>query len=132
MRVLLDSNVWLAILTTDGFCRRLWKKIRRHHPIFTSQELLEEIESKLQLKFGFSIRHSRLLMLFVEHHTVQIEVVSKITACRDAADNKILAAAIDGKCSCLVTGDKDLLVLKNFRGIAIVTPREHFELLEKS
>jgi predicted nucleic acid-binding protein len=29
VRVILDSNVWLATLTTNGFCRRLWKKARR-------------------------------------------------------------------------------------------------------
>ncbi|WP_246604676.1 hypothetical protein [Chloracidobacterium aggregatum] len=35
--------------------------------------------------------------------------------------------AVNGKATCVVSGDKDLLVLHPFRGIAIVTPRQFME-----
>ena len=41
--------------------------------------------------------------------------------CRDAEDRHVLAAAKAGKCSFIVTGDKDLLSLKKSAGIRIVT-----------
>jgi putative PIN family toxin of toxin-antitoxin system len=131
VRAILDSNVWLAILTTNGSCRRLWKEIRRDWVICASQKILEEIEGKLRLKFGFSPRHARLMTLFVERQTIAIKIVSSVHVCRDADDDFILAAAIDGHCSHLVTGDSDLLTLKKFEGVCIVAPREFMEFIAR-
>ena len=44
--------------------------------------------------------------------------------CRDPDDDNILAAAISGKCDCIITGDKDLLVLKQHLGVDIFNPRD--------
>jgi len=41
----------------------------------------------------------------------------------------VLATALAGKADVIVTGDDDLLVLKRFRGIPIVSPRQFLELL---
>jgi len=43
-----------------------------------------------------------------------------ITDCRDPKDNKFLEVAISANASCLITGDKDLLILHPFRGIPIL------------
>jgi predicted nucleic acid-binding protein len=43
---------------------------------------------------------------------------------RDPDDDNILATAVAGSCDCIITGDKDLLVLKQFEGIKILSPRE--------
>jgi putative PIN family toxin of toxin-antitoxin system len=49
----------------------------------------------------------------------------KITGiCRDVDDDNVLACALAAKADYLVTGDADLLVLKNFRGIKIISPRD--------
>jgi putative PIN family toxin of toxin-antitoxin system len=129
VRVLLDSNVWLAILTTDGFCRRVWRAARRTSKFVASQDILDEIAEKLDAKFGFSSRHACLMTLFVERQTEAARVASTISICRDADDNRILAAALDSGCSHLVTGDSDLLVLKQFEGVRIVTPRGFLEII---
>ena len=84
-----------------------------------------ELEDKLRLKFGFSARHARLLTHFVRRQSTLVEPAMPLpTVCRDGADNGILAAALAGRCELLVTGDHDLLVLKEFQGMRIVTPAE--------
>ena len=55
-----------------------------------------------------------------------IELIAPI--CRNSDDDLILACARDTIADYVVTGDEDLLVLKNYEGISIVTPRE-FEKL---
>lgn len=127
MRVLLDSNVWLAILTTDGFCRRVWRHARRACQFYGSEDIVSEIEEKLRAKFGFSRRHTHLMTLFVARQMELVEVTSVVTVCTDLDDDRILAAALDADCSLLVTGDADLLALKKFQGIDIVTPRQFSE-----
>lgn len=49
-----------------------------------------------------------------------IETLETITDCRDPKDNKFLELAVSADASCIITGDKDLLVLHPFRGIPIV------------
>lgn len=50
--------------------------------------------------------------------------------CRDKDDDNILALAVSGKANCIITGDKDLLVLKKHEGISILKPA-HFWEFEK-
>jgi len=66
-----------------------------------------------------------LLAAFVRRQTVTVTIPRPPPrVCRDPDDDFILAAALKAGCSHLVTGDKDLLALKQFEGCAIVTPRE--------
>ena len=46
----------------------------------------------------------------------------------DADDDKYLAAAAEGRATLIVTGDPDLLTIKDFQGIRIVTPRAFLDL----
>jgi putative PIN family toxin of toxin-antitoxin system len=48
---------------------------------------------------------------------------------RDPKDIMILACAVGGEADCIVTGDKDLLVLKTYEGIPIWTIPEFLEQL---
>jgi putative PIN family toxin of toxin-antitoxin system len=47
----------------------------------------------------------------------------------DADDDKYFAAAAEGRATLIVTGDPDLLTVKEFQGIRIVTPRVFLDLL---
>lgn len=128
MRILLDSNVWLAILTTDGQCRRMWRAVRAQSQVHASPDILGEIEEKLRGKLGFTSRHARLLTRFVRKPTLAVEANEPLPdVCRGPDDNRILAAALAVRCAYLVTGDKDLLALRQFTDVFIVTPREFSE-----
>lgn len=48
--------------------------------------------------------------------------------CRDADDDNIIACAVAAKADYLVTGDSDLLEIKDYQGVRIITPRD-FEAL---
>jgi len=43
-----------------------------------------------------------------------------ITECRDPKDNKYLELAVSANASCIISGDKDLLILNPFRNIPIL------------
>ncbi|MEO6971547.1 MAG: putative toxin-antitoxin system toxin component, PIN family [Chthoniobacterales bacterium] len=47
--------------------------------------------------------------------------------CRDKDDDVVLATAVAGRATIIVSGD-DLLVWKKFRGIRILSPRQFLEL----
>jgi uncharacterized protein len=48
---------------------------------------------------------------------------------KDPDDDKYIAAAIEGRAGFVVAGDSDLLDLKQYDGIRIVTPRAFLDLL---
>lgn len=50
---------------------------------------------------------------------------------RDPKDRMVVMAAVEGRADCIVTGDKDLIVIGDFPGVAIVTPRAFLELLPR-
>lgn len=58
-----------------------------------------------------------------------IEPTEKITLCRDPKDDKSLELAVAANADCIVTGDKDLLVLNPFRGIKIISPGDFLILV---
>lgn len=86
-----------------------------------------KFDSRLRLKRvskGYLLREYSILATIVEPTEV-IEGVS-----RDPDDDEILSCAISAACESIVTGDLDLLVLKEFRGIKIVRTRELLEELK--
>jgi putative PIN family toxin of toxin-antitoxin system len=52
----------------------------------------------------------------------RVPITYSIRACRDPEDDKFLELAVNGNAALIVTGDKDLLALDPFQGIAIITP----------
>jgi hypothetical protein len=49
---------------------------------------------------------------------------------RDPKDDPVAACAKEGGAEYLVSGDQDLLVLGDWEGIQVVTPRRLLEILE--
>ena len=64
----------------------------------------------------------------IEKEALFIESVVKISECRDPKDNKFLELAVAGNADCIVTGDKDLLVLNPYCGTKIISPANFFIL----
>ena len=96
-----------------------------------SQDILEEVSDKLLNKIKVQPKTVKDILLFLrktammEHPaTIQPEI------CRDPDDLKILGLAVGGHADCLVSGDKDLLVIGRVQGIPILTPREFYTRLQ--
>ena len=51
---------------------------------------------------------------------------------RDPKDDSIVACAKEGEADYIVSGDQDLLVLGEYEGIQVVTPRQFVEILSSS
>jgi putative PIN family toxin of toxin-antitoxin system len=51
----------------------------------------------------------------------------RVSVFRDEPDNRILECADFGKADVIVTGDKEMLRQKEFKGIKIVSLREYLE-----
>ena len=124
MRILLDTNVLIAALIARGVCHQLLEHCVRNHELVTSEFILNELREKLVEKFNYSAQVAdEVIELLRSRMEVAPATVLDAPVCRDPDDDNVLAAALAGDCAAIVTGDNDLLVLKEFRQIEIITPR---------
>jgi len=133
MKVTLDTNVLIAAFITHGVCNELLEYCALNHEIFLSGFILGELEEKLTGKFGFSKRETNNVIRILKSRCTIVrttELPSPIS--RDPDDDNIIATAIAGLCDCIITGDKDLLVLNQVSGIQIIPPNRFWVFESKS
>jgi putative PIN family toxin of toxin-antitoxin system len=133
VRAVFDTNVLVSAFAAEGLCVRLLIRAnRREFDLFISPAIRKEFESALKGKVGLSPEEIREALLLLGEAAKTCDPAKRniriIGVCRDEADHAVLEAALAGRAEFIVTGDKDLLDLKEFRKIRIVTPRE-FELM---
>jgi len=131
MKAVFDTNVLLAAFITEGICSKILVRGRkRQFHLILCPVILREFERVLIKKFSITRNEARSILQIVSEamHSVVSPSQSVQGLCRDPDDDSILACALEAGADYLVTGDVDLLELKIFKGIRIVTPRE-FELL---
>ena len=131
MRVVLDTNVFIAAVVADGLCRDLVRIRVLPHKLLTSPPLLRELRTTLRNKFAVDPTELPLLSQLNEEAEIVAPAQFSGRVCRDKSDDVVLATAVTGKADLIVTGDDDLLVLKEFRGIRILSPRGFLELLDR-
>jgi uncharacterized protein len=103
----------------------------RSFTLIASDALLDELDEKLRIKFGVSIADADFLRRRLEDVAQVVrprETLNAITD--DPDDNRVLECAIAGSANLIVGGDRHLLKLSSFEGIAIVTPRQFMDSLD--
>jgi putative PIN family toxin of toxin-antitoxin system len=130
-RFVFDTNVVIsALLLRHSVARQAFDRATQTGELLISRVTVGELNDVLRRK-GFERyiteeERMEFLSAFVRDG-ILVEIVERVVACRDPKDDKFLELAVNGKATCIVSGDEDLLVLHPFRGIAIVTPRQFLE-----
>ncbi len=131
MRIVVDTNVIASAVYFGGKPYDLLKLIMEEKvSAIASKEIVDEYEeilARLQHKFP-KLSKSIPFQEIVGKLTV-IKVSSDIRICRDSEDDKFISCAVDGRCIYIVSGDNDLLSLKDYDGIEIITVAQFFERL---
>ena len=131
MKCVLDTNILVSAFLWQGIPARLIQHASRNEiQLFTSHALLDELAEVLHRKklakavenTGLSadqlLSHYRRLAYRVTTH----QLTRRIS--RDPDDDQVLACALAAKAALIVSGDRDLLTLKSFQQIPIVTAAE--------
>jgi putative PIN family toxin of toxin-antitoxin system len=130
MKIVLDANVVIAAFASRGLCESIMEVCLSEHDIMLSDDLLDEILRNLRSKIKIpQDLVDDIGILLREHSNISIPVPLPSDECRDPDDIKVLGLAVASKADYIVTGDKDLLVLKSFQGIPILNPRSFSDIL---
>lgn len=132
LKAVADTNILVSATIAKGNQYQLLKRAKLgRFQLVLSPQIIAELKGVIsRVKFGFSNEQ-------VEAVVKQIISISEIVITKtmvnaiknDPPDNRIIEAAVDGKTDYIVSGDKDLLRLKKFKGIKIVTTRKFLEKL---
>ncbi|MBI4588805.1 MAG: putative toxin-antitoxin system toxin component, PIN family [Candidatus Rokubacteria bacterium] len=136
MRVVLDTNVIISATLIRGGNEdqilRAWQ--RGAFDLVFSLPILQELgralfyEKLRKARWMTEEEISKLLQALAQG-SVLVPGRVKVKASRDPDDDKFLAAAIEAEARFVVTGDQDLLDLKNYRGVRIVRPLPFLKII---
>lgn len=128
---MLDTNVLLAGFGTHGLCEALLLLCFREHQVVLSQHILDELAQHYRSKFKATRRDVDDILATLRLH-VELVVPAPVPrhAFTDADDLPVLGTAVAGNADCIVTGDKQLVTLRAYQGIAILSPRAFYDRLQ--
>ena len=100
--------------------------------VYYTSDILGEYSKVLSYpKFKLPLDVVADILVFVTEFGKRIKLKTKVDIIKeDPFDNIFLECAIDGGCQVVITGDKHLLGLKEYRNIKIVTPRQFFSIFK--
>ena len=128
MTIVIDSGIWISALNFGGIPRTALEKAFLLGRIAICNGMIAEIADTLNAKMEWEPqRISTSLRIYLED-AVHIQITGKIAGvCRDPNDDMVIECAVEAGATVIVTGDKDLLSLRKYRGIRMLTAREFVE-----
>lgn len=131
VRVILDTNILISAIGFGGIPRKVFLlTIEEKIKGVTSQILLVELVEVINKKFPKLIPNLPNIEASINESFLIVQPKQSINIVRDKDDNRVLEAAVEGKCDFIVTGDQDLLDLSKFKNIKIITPTQFLEELK--
>ena len=132
LRIVNDTNVWLSALYFSGKPAQIVHLIEEKNLIsVTSQPILNELNEKMTLDFQTPAFAANGTISYIKSLSEFVSIQGRDFGLRDQADNMVLETAILGKCNFLITGDKDLLTLKKYNNLGIITPSQFLNQYNK-
>jgi uncharacterized protein len=131
VKAVFDTNVLIAAFLTEGLCSGLLIRARKQaFHLVLCDDIIREFKGILEKKFKLTSTDISEISAIVSEAAAEIlqELGPIPNICRDPNDDMIIACAIEGAADYIVTGDEDLLILKRYKEIVVINPR-NFEAL---
>jgi len=136
MHIVFDTNVVISGLIWSGAPRDALQLAEKGDvQAIASETLIDELRSVLQrTKFEKHLKRrnatpSGLVSLYLSYTQIIEPDVLPLDIVRDIKDVMVLEAAVGGNAACVVTGDDDLLTLKTYQNIRILTVTDFLNML---
>jgi putative PIN family toxin of toxin-antitoxin system len=131
--VVFDSNIWISALRFGGIPMTALRAAFVRHTIASCEEIETEVVRVLNTKFGWDSESAAKTLKGYLDGSLRVQLSGSIqNVCRDPNDDMVLECALVAGATHIVSGDKDLISLKTYSGISILTAREYIEQFGKA
>lgn len=131
MKIVLDANILISAIEFGGKPDAIVKLvISRKITGYISEEIIKETIQILGMKFGYPPKRLSEILKFLRTDFTVVALGYIPTFSRDPNDDHILAITHEQKIDFIISGDKDLLTLKTYRGVPIVSVADFHRQLE--
>jgi putative PIN family toxin of toxin-antitoxin system len=130
-RIVIDTNVLVSRLLVPRSVPG--EAVRRAVDVGTllvSEATMAELTSVLgrsKLDPYVSIEERQQFLRLLGRIVEMVPILHRVRACRDPKDDKFLEVAVNGEAGLIISGDRDLVDLRAFRGIPVLTPRAYLD-----
>jgi putative PIN family toxin of toxin-antitoxin system len=127
MRVVFDTNIFISAIVIPGCLaeKAIFKIIEGKDSLIISKEIINELLSLLSRKFSRDSEAVSRVAVYLSEIVELVNPTERIRILKDEPDNRILECALCGKADAIVTGDKEMLKLKEYKGMKIISLKEY-------
>ena len=136
LRVVLDSVVAVSAFLTDGLTAGLVSMCQENVNLYTTKEILQEIQRVLLEKphirnrYSYSSEKVKIFIDYLKDISIIVAQLPDIRVIeRDPKDDMIIACAVAVSADYIVSRDRDLLDLGSHEQIQIVPPEDFVHIL---
>ena len=124
LNFVLDTNVWVSYIISKQLDKLVEIITKNKLKVFLNNEFVNELENTLnkpKIKKYLTDEIITESVILIRKITILKINKNKVKICRDPNDDFILALCKSVKANYLVSGDKDLLVIKKFFSTIIIS-----------
>jgi len=127
MKVVFDTNIFISAFVISGSQaeKAVLRIIEGRDVLLLSKGILDEVLTVLSTKFSRDKEELSRVAVILSEMAEWVEPSEKIKVLHDDPDNRILECAVDGNSDTIVTGDKELLKLREYKKTRIISLKEY-------
>ncbi len=128
MIVVLDSGIWISAFQFGGTPQAALDSVFSEHTIAICDEIVAEVRAILVRKFSWKDEEVLYILREYTSDGLHVEVTGAVDGvCRDPKDDMVFECAVKAKAEIILSGDNDLLSVKTYRSIEVLTARQYLD-----
>jgi len=135
LKLVLDTNIYISAFYWGGNSQKVINRIIEGiDELFITDQIINEI-SDVMARPKFKTEKEIIVGYIntIKNSSKKINIEGKIKGiCRDKNDDDKIECAVTSEADFLLTGDNDLLVIKNYNNIRILTQKEYLDIINNS
>lgn len=124
-----DTNIFISALVISGSQaeKAISRIIEGGDTLIISRAIIDEVLSVLSSKFSRDREAISHVAVYLSDLGEVVSPTKGIRILKDEPDNRILECALSGKVDAIVTGDKEMLNLREHQGVKIISLKAYLE-----
>ena len=130
LKVVFDTNIYISAVLFGGNPGKAYhQSIKDNFILYVSSNILAEIEKCLVGKFCWESSEAHAFTNQIRRIARELSIIELVhEVCRDPKDDHVLSLAYQVTADYIVSGDKDLLSLKSYGNIKIITANSFLKI----